>query len=60
MKVVVAPDSYKECLTAQEVAAAIATGVRRMYPEAEVIEKPLADGGEGTLSVLAPAMGAEC
>ena len=59
MKVVVAPDSYKECLTAQEVAAAIATGVRRMYPEAEVIEKPLADGGEGTLSVLAPAMGAK-
>lgn len=59
MKIVVAPDSYKECLTAQEVAAAMAAGIRSVYPSAEVIEKPLADGGEGTLSVLASALGAE-
>lgn len=59
MKIFIAPDSYKECLTAQEVASAMAAGVRKAHPEAEIIEMPLADGGEGTLEVLAPVMDAE-
>lgn len=59
MKVVVAPDSFKECLRAEEVAQAMALGVLDVCPGAEVVRMPLADGGEGTLEVLAGAMGAE-
>lgn len=58
MKVVVAPDSYKECLPAREVAAAMAEAVLAACPSAEVIQIPLADGGEGTMDVLAEALGA--
>lgn len=59
MKILIAPDSYKECLPAREVTAAMAEGVFEAYPSAEVIQLPLADGGEGTLEVLAPALGAK-
>ena len=59
MKVIVAPDSFKECLRAEEVAEAMATAVLDVFPEAEVVQMPLADGGEGTLEVLAGAIGAE-
>lgn len=52
MKIVIAPDSYKECLSAAEVAAALATGLRRVLPQAEILCVPLADGGEGTLQAL--------
>ena len=58
MKILIAPDSFKECLSAREVAAAMAEGVRAALPSAEVIQMPLSDGGEGTLEVLAPALGA--
>ncbi len=57
MKVVVAPDSFKGCLSAQEVAAAISRGVLRAAPDAEVVEVPLADGGEGTVDALVSATG---
>ncbi len=57
--VVVAPDSFKGSLAATDVAAAIARGLRRANPDAVVIEKPMADGGEGTLAaVLAASPGA--
>ena len=59
MKVIVAPDSFKECLRAEEVAEAMASAVLDVFPEAEVVQMPLADGGEGTLEVLAGAIGAE-
>lgn len=59
MRIVIAPDSYKECLKAEEVAAAMALGVREICPEAEVLEMPLADGGEGTLDVLSKALCAD-
>ena len=52
MKVVVAPDSYKGCLTAGEVAQGIASALRAGHPDWEVLELPLADGGDGTLDVL--------
>src|SRR5216683_3106676 len=52
MKVVVAPNSFKGSLSAAEAAAAIARGVREVLPDAEVIEIPVADGGEGTVDAL--------
>ena len=59
MKIVIAPDSYKECLSAPQVARAMGHAVREALPGAEVLECPMADGGEGTLEVLASALGAE-
>jgi len=52
MKVVVAPNSFKGSLSAAEAATAIARGVRAARPDAEVIEIPVADGGEGTVDAL--------
>ena len=59
MKIVVAADSFKDCLGAKEVCEAMAAGVREVRPEAEVVCMPLADGGEGTADVLMQAMGGE-
>jgi glycerate 2-kinase len=50
--IVVAPDSFKGSLSAQQVGDAIASGLRRVWPKADVRVKPLADGGEGTLDAL--------
>ncbi|MBU6490184.1 MAG: glycerate kinase [Burkholderiales bacterium] len=50
--VVVAPDSFKGSLSAQEVAQAIAQGVKRALPDAQVRLCPMADGGEGTLDAM--------
>jgi glycerate kinase len=55
--VVVAPDSFKGSLDAVDVAAALAAGVRSAAPDARVTCLPMADGGEGTLDVLAAAWG---
>lgn len=57
MKVVIAPDSFKESLSAAEVAAAIAAGWRMALPATECIELPMADGGEGTTQALVTASG---
>jgi len=56
MRVVVAPDSFKGSIGAAAAAAAIAVGWRQVRPADEVIELPLADGGEGTASVVAAAV----
>ena len=56
-KIVIAPDSFKECLAAEEVAAAMARGVRAAAPGAEVVCVPMADGGEGTVRALVAATG---
>jgi glycerate 2-kinase len=53
MRVVAAPDSFKGSISAAGAAAALASGWLRVRPGDEVIELPLADGGEGTLAVLA-------
>ena len=55
MKIVIAPDSFKECLTAAQVAQAIETGLKQVLPDAEYIKVPVADGGEGTLQSLVDA-----
>ncbi len=57
MKVTIAIDSLKGSLTSLQAGAAIEAGVRRVYPEAEVAVRPLADGGEGTVEALALGMG---
>ena len=57
MKIIIAPDSYKESLTAMEVATAIEAGFRQVLPEAEYHKLPMADGGEGTVQSLVDATG---
>lgn len=59
MKIVIAPDSFKESLSAAEVAAAIAAGLREVWPQAELLCRPMADGGEGTVVALVAATGGE-
>ena len=55
MKVVIAPDSYKGCLSALEVAKAMERGVLSVFPSTEVRKIPIADGGEGTVAALVTA-----
>lgn len=55
MKIVIAPDSYKESLTAQEVAIQIEAGFREIFPDADYVKLPVADGGEGTVEAMIAA-----
>lgn len=55
MKIVIAPDSFKESLSAMQVAEAIEQGFREIYPNAEYIKLPMADGGEGTVESMVAA-----
>ncbi|NVD08608.1 glycerate kinase [Vibrio sp. JPW-9-11-11] len=57
MKIIIAPDSYKESLTAMEVATAIENGFKQVLPSASYIKLPMADGGEGTVQSLVDATG---
>lgn len=58
MKVVIAPDSFKDSLSAQHVAEAIASGWQQVFSDAEIITCPMADGGEGSIeAVLAACSG---
>lgn len=57
MKIVIAPDSFKENLTSMEAAAEIETGLRRVWPKARCVKVPMADGGEGTVQSLVDATG---
>jgi len=58
MKVVIAPDSFKDSLSAQGVAEAIALGLAQVWPQATLVKCPMADGGEGTVeSILAACAG---
>ncbi len=55
MKIIVAPNSFKGSLSATQAAKAIASGVREVFPDAEVVEIPVADGGDGTVEALVSA-----
>lgn len=57
MRIVLAPDSFKGSLSAPEVCAALAAGLQRVQPQAEILSIPLADGGEGTAAALVAAAG---
>ena len=59
MKIVIAPDSYKESLSALEVATAIEVGFREIFPSAEYVKLPVADGGEGSVDAFLEALGGE-
>ncbi|MCG0278425.1 MAG: glycerate kinase [Thermanaeromonas sp.] len=56
-RIVIAPDSFKESLEAPQVAKAIAAGVKKVFPDVETVEVPLADGGEGLTTTLVAATG---
>ena len=57
LRYLVAPDKFKGTLTAPEAAAAIARGIRRVDPRAEIVRLPFADGGEGTVDAVVGAGG---
>lgn len=59
MKIVVAVDSFKGSLTSLEAGQAVAQGARRVYPDAQILVRPLADGGEGTVDALVSGMGGQ-
>jgi len=52
MKIVIAPDSFKESLTARQVAEAIRDGFQRALPHADCLILPVGDGGEGTVEAI--------
>jgi len=55
LKIVIAPDSFKESLSAMEVATEIEAGFREIFPSAEYCKFPVADGGEGTVQAMIEA-----
>ena len=57
MKVVIAIDSFKGCLTSKEANEAAAEGIRNAHPESEIIEVPVSDGGEGYMEAFHAAIG---
>ncbi|UYV50744.1 glycerate kinase [Priestia megaterium] len=59
MKIVIAPDSFKESLTALRVCEAVEKGIKTHFPNAGISKVPMADGGEGTVQSLVDATGGE-
>lgn len=57
MRIVIAPDSFKESLSARDVAKLIEAGLRQTFPDADFDRMPLGDGGEGTTDALLAATG---
>lgn len=57
MHILIAPDSFKGSLTANEAASAIERGVLQALPDATVVRHPISDGGEGLVSVVTPVLG---
>jgi glycerate kinase len=57
MRIIVAPDSFKGSVSALGVAEAMARGIHAVFPTAEVLKVPIADGGEGTVEALVAATG---
>lgn len=58
-RIIVAPDSFKESLSAPEVAKAIIGGIKRVLPAVEAVAVPMADGGEGLTATLVAATGGQ-
>ena len=59
MKILIAPDSFKECLPAKEVAEVIAEGLRQSLLDVEPVTCPVGDGGEGTVDAIHYSLGLE-
>lgn len=58
MKFILAPDKYKGSLTGREFCETVAHGIKKVFPNAEIINRPLADGGDGTIDVVADYLNA--
>lgn len=56
MKIIAAPNEFKGSMSASSAAVAMARGIRRVIPEAHVIQVPVADGGDGLVNVLAETL----
>ena len=59
MRILIAPDSFKESLSAKEVALALKSGFENALPDADFDLMPIGDGGEGTLDALAENLNLE-
>ena len=59
MKIVLAPNTFKGSLTTSEAATAMAEGVLRVVPDAEIVKVPVADGGDGLVQVALEALDGE-
>lgn len=59
MKFVLAPDSFKESMTAKQASLAMEKGIRKVFPDADCVLIPMADGGEGTVESLVEGMNGE-
>ena len=59
MKIIIAPDSFKDSLSAEGVAQAIAEGLALVWPDAQLVQCPMADGGEGTVDAVLAACNGE-
>ena len=57
MKLVIAIDSFKGSMTSKEAGIAAAQGIRKVFPDADICIRPLADGGEGTVTAITEGMG---
>lgn len=57
MNILIAPDSFKDCMSAKEVALALGRGIRTFLPHADLLMHPMADGGEGTVESVIDATG---
>lgn len=56
MKILIAPDSFKGCMTAKEACEALEKGLQNIDADAQIVKVPMADGGEGTVQALVDAL----
>lgn len=56
MKIIIAPDSFKNSLDSERICRIVSHAAKRVFPDAEIVEMPLCDGGEGTAAILVRAM----
>lgn len=56
LRIVLAPDSFKECMSAEQACTAMQRGIRQVFPDAICLSVPMADGGEGTVDALVTAL----
>ncbi|MGJ3354005.1 glycerate kinase [Providencia sp. Je.9.19] len=59
MKIIIAPDSFKESMCAEVAAKAVMKGFKMVFPDAQYVCLPIADGGEGTVDAFIAAVGGE-
>ena len=57
LKFVLAPDSFKGSASASEICVAMEEGIRRVFPDSDVLHVPMADGGEGSTEAIVNATG---